>query len=122
MQDARIIGKGSSDPSDETRKPEWYDGIYNYLKNIGIKEKRVRGQAHDSFIAYAIFLCFAYGGFNVFPLALPAPYVTIHVATSGFKLRQASSGKEEPALLTLSSRWGTFKVHHHPHKLTYGLT
>jgi hypothetical protein len=25
-------------PPDETRKPEWYDGIYNYLKNIGIKE------------------------------------------------------------------------------------
>ena len=25
-------------PPDETRKPEWYDGVYNYLKNIGIKE------------------------------------------------------------------------------------
>ncbi len=25
-------------PPDETRKPEWYDGIYNYLKSIGIKE------------------------------------------------------------------------------------
>ena len=25
-------------PPDETRKPEWYDGIYNYLKNIGIME------------------------------------------------------------------------------------
>lgn len=25
-------------PPDETRKPEWYDGIYNYLKEIGIKE------------------------------------------------------------------------------------
>lgn len=25
-------------PPDETRKPEWYDGIYNYLKDIGIKE------------------------------------------------------------------------------------
>lgn len=25
-------------PQDETRKPEWYDGIYNYLKDIGIKE------------------------------------------------------------------------------------
>ena len=25
-------------PPDETRKPEWYDGIYNYLKNIGIVE------------------------------------------------------------------------------------
>lgn len=25
-------------PPDETRKPEWYDGIYNYLKNLGIIE------------------------------------------------------------------------------------
>ena len=25
-------------PPDETRKPEWYDDIYNYLKNIGIVE------------------------------------------------------------------------------------
>ena len=25
-------------PPDETRKPEWYDDIYNYLKNIGIME------------------------------------------------------------------------------------
>lgn len=25
-------------PPDETRKPEWYDGIYNYLKAIGLKE------------------------------------------------------------------------------------
>ncbi|MDO4497912.1 MAG: DUF2075 domain-containing protein [Bacteroidales bacterium] len=25
-------------PPDETRKPEWYDGIYNYLKDLGIKE------------------------------------------------------------------------------------
>lgn len=25
-------------PPDETRKPEWYDGIYNYLKEIGIPE------------------------------------------------------------------------------------
>ena len=25
-------------PPDETRKPKWYDGIYNYLKEIGIKE------------------------------------------------------------------------------------
>lgn len=25
-------------PPDETRKPEWYDGIYKYLKEIGIKE------------------------------------------------------------------------------------
>lgn len=25
-------------PPDETRKPEWYDGIYNYLKEVGINE------------------------------------------------------------------------------------
>ncbi len=25
-------------PPDETRKPEWYDGIYNYLKEVGIPE------------------------------------------------------------------------------------
>lgn len=25
-------------PPDETRKPEWYDGIYDYLKEIGVKE------------------------------------------------------------------------------------
>ncbi len=25
-------------PPDETRKPEWYNGIYNYLKEIGIQE------------------------------------------------------------------------------------
>ena len=25
-------------PPDETRKPEWYDGIYNYLKSLGLKE------------------------------------------------------------------------------------
>lgn len=25
-------------PLDETRKPEWYDGIYNYLKEVGFKE------------------------------------------------------------------------------------
>ena len=25
-------------PPDKTRKPEWYDGIFNYLKDIGIKE------------------------------------------------------------------------------------
>lgn len=25
-------------PPDETRKPEWYDGIYNYLLSIGLKE------------------------------------------------------------------------------------
>lgn len=25
-------------PPDKTRNPEWYDGIYNYLKDIGIKE------------------------------------------------------------------------------------
>jgi hypothetical protein len=28
----------NSVPPDETRKPEWYDGIYNYLKVIGLKE------------------------------------------------------------------------------------
>lgn len=28
----------NSVPPDETRKPEWYDGIYNYLKKIGIRE------------------------------------------------------------------------------------
>ena len=25
-------------PPDETRKPEWYDGIYNYLKDFGLQE------------------------------------------------------------------------------------
>ena len=25
-------------PPDETRKPEWYDGIYHYLKDLGINE------------------------------------------------------------------------------------
>ena len=25
-------------PPDETRKPEWYDDIFNYLQNIGIVE------------------------------------------------------------------------------------
>lgn len=25
-------------PPDETRKPEWYDGIYDYLRSLGIKE------------------------------------------------------------------------------------
>ena len=25
-------------PPDETRKPEWYDGIYGYLKSVGINE------------------------------------------------------------------------------------
>ena len=25
-------------PPDYTRKPEWYDGIYNYLKEVGLKE------------------------------------------------------------------------------------
>ena len=25
-------------PPDETRKPEWYDGIYDYLRSVGIKE------------------------------------------------------------------------------------
>ena len=28
----------NGNPPDETRKPEWYDGIYNYLKEIGIEE------------------------------------------------------------------------------------
>ena len=28
----------NSVPPDETRKPEWYDGIYKYLKTIGLKE------------------------------------------------------------------------------------
>jgi hypothetical protein len=28
----------TSVPPDETRKPEWYDGIYNYLKEVGIEE------------------------------------------------------------------------------------
>ena len=25
-------------PPDETRKPEWYDAIYDYLKGVGIPE------------------------------------------------------------------------------------
>lgn len=25
-------------PPDKTRKPEWYDGIYSYLKGLAIKE------------------------------------------------------------------------------------
>ncbi len=25
-------------PPDETRKPEWYDSIYAYLKEIGLEE------------------------------------------------------------------------------------
>ena len=34
-----VVPEGdNSIPPDETRKPEWYDGIYNYLKEIGIKE------------------------------------------------------------------------------------
>lgn len=35
-----VVPKGDDQgvPPDETRKPEWYDGIYNYLKEIGIKE------------------------------------------------------------------------------------
>ena len=34
-----VVPDGSHDvPPDETRKPEWYDSIYNYLKKIGIKE------------------------------------------------------------------------------------
>lgn len=35
-----VVPQGDVDgnPPDETRKPEWYDGIYNYLKGIGIPE------------------------------------------------------------------------------------
>jgi len=34
-----VVPEGDNgSPPDETRKPEWYDGIYSYLKNIGIKE------------------------------------------------------------------------------------
>lgn len=34
-----VVPNGDSGvPPDETRKPEWYDGIYNYLKEIGIVE------------------------------------------------------------------------------------
>ena len=34
-----VVPNGAhGDPPDETRKPEWYDGIYNYLKEIGIQE------------------------------------------------------------------------------------
>ena len=34
-----VVPKGDNGvPPDETRKPEWYDGIYSYLKEIGIKE------------------------------------------------------------------------------------
>jgi hypothetical protein len=31
-------GDVDGDPPDETRNPEWYDGIYSYLKGIGIPE------------------------------------------------------------------------------------
>lgn len=31
-----IIVVPEGDPNDSTRKPEWYDGIYNYLKQIGL--------------------------------------------------------------------------------------
>lgn len=35
-----VVPQGDVDgnPPDETRNPEWYDGIYNYLKGIGIPE------------------------------------------------------------------------------------
>lgn len=34
-----VVPEGDNgNPPDETRKPEWYDGIYNYLKGIGIPE------------------------------------------------------------------------------------
>jgi hypothetical protein len=33
---AIFVPKGCSE--DKTRKPEWYNGIYEYLKDIGIKE------------------------------------------------------------------------------------
>lgn len=34
-----VVPKGDEgSPPDETRKPEWYDEIYNYLKEIGINE------------------------------------------------------------------------------------
>lgn len=34
-----VVPNGDTNvPPDETRKPEWYDGIYNYLKVIGLKE------------------------------------------------------------------------------------
>lgn len=34
-----VVPKGDyGSPSDETRKPEWYDETYNYLKEVGIKE------------------------------------------------------------------------------------
>lgn len=34
-----VVPKGDYGlPPDETRKPEWYDETYNYLKEVGIKE------------------------------------------------------------------------------------
>ena len=34
-----VVPEGDhSIPPDETRKPEWYDGIYSYLKEVGLKE------------------------------------------------------------------------------------
>lgn len=34
-----VVPEGDSNvPPDETRNPEWYDGIYNYLKGLGINE------------------------------------------------------------------------------------
>lgn len=40
-----VVPEGdTSVPPDETRKPEWYDGIYKYLKDIGIKEYKSNGE------------------------------------------------------------------------------
>jgi len=33
-----VIFVPKGDPNDKTRLPEFYDGIYNYLKEIGIEE------------------------------------------------------------------------------------
>jgi len=34
-----VVPEGDrSIPPDDTRKPEWYDGVYNYLKEIGLSE------------------------------------------------------------------------------------
>ena len=30
--------RNCGDAYDDTRKPEWYDGVYNYLKEIGLSE------------------------------------------------------------------------------------
>ena len=39
-QDMVIVVPNGDDgiPPDETRKPEWYDAIYDYLKAVGIPE------------------------------------------------------------------------------------